>query len=144
MTDNLTKPNGMFWGISIFALIWNLLGVAQYLMFAFMTDEQLAILPENEQELYRNIPAWATAAFAVAVWFGLLGSISLVMKKKWAKPLFAISLIAILVNMYHHLFMTKSVEVYGKGAYVMPVLVIIIGIFLYTYSKKAIAKGYLS
>ena len=145
MTDNSSnKPNGVFWAIAIFATLWNLLGVLAYLGQVFMTDEALSALPEEQQELYSNVPSWATAAFAVAVWFGFLGSILLILKKGFAKTLFLISLIGILVQMYYNLFMSKNIEVYGPGGYVMPVMVLVIGIFLVWYSKKAKAEGYLS
>ena len=137
MTDNSTnKPGGAFWGISIFAVIWNIMGVMAYLGTAFMTDEALAMLPEEQQQLYTDVPSWAMAAFAIAVWFGILGSILLLLRKRWAKPVFMISLV-------YTLFVSKNIEVYGPGGYVMPVLVLIIGIFLVWYSKDADTKGIL-
>lgn len=144
MTDNsLNKPKGVFWAIAIFATLWNLLGVLAYLGQAFMSDEDLAALPPEQQDLYTNVPVWATAAFAVAVWFGFLGSILLLLKKGFAKTLFLISFIGILVQMYYNLFISKSIEVYGPGGYIMPVMVLVIGIFLVWYSKDAKNKGYL-
>ncbi|HPF98164.1 MAG: hypothetical protein R2802_05295 [Flavobacteriaceae bacterium] len=145
MTENSSnKPNGMFWAIAIIAVIWNIMGVLAYLSQAFMTEEALASLPEKEQQLCTNIPAWATAAFAVAVWFGLLGSILLLLRKGWAKTMFLISLLGILVQMYYNLFISKAIEVYGPGGYIMPALILIIGVFLVWYSKQAKIKGYIS
>lgn len=130
--------------ISILAVVWNLLGVSAYLMHAYMTDEAIALLPENEQALYTNIPAWYTAAFAIAVFAGALGSILLLLKKKLATPILILSLIAIFVQMYYNFFVGKSMEVYGPGSVVMPVFVILIGIFLVWYAKKLQKEGLLS
>lgn len=140
---NTTKPTTTFWLIAVLALIWNLMGVFAYLGQAFLTEEAIALMPENEQELLKNIPAWATAAFAVAVWGGLLGSILLLLRKKWAYTVFIISFMGIIVQMVYNLFMSKSIEVYGPGGYIMPVLVIIFGLLLIWYSKQCIAKGLL-
>ncbi len=141
---NSNKPTTLFWIIGVAALIWNGLGVMSYIGQAFMTDEVKATLPEAERALYENIPTWVTAAFAIAVFAGLLGSIFLLARKKAARFVFLISLIAILAQMSYNLFMSRAAEVYGPGGVIMPVMVILIGVFLLMYSKKTIEKGWLS
>lgn len=79
------KPPISFWILSVLALIWNLFGVMAYLSSAFMTDEMKASMTEAELRLAENTPAWATAAFAIATWGGLLGCIALLFRKKWAR-----------------------------------------------------------
>ncbi len=141
--SNLNKPNGGFWIISIVALIWNAMGVMAYLGQAYMGEEVIAALPENEQALYANIPAWYTAAFAIAVFGGLLGCILLLLRNKLAKPVLFISLIGVLVQMFYNFFISNSMEVYGPGSAVMPIMVIIISFFLVWFAKRNIAKGWL-
>lgn len=110
-----------------------------YLAQAYMTDDAKALLPEAERELYENLPAWATAAFAIAVFGGLLGSLALLIKKKWAIPLFLLSLLGIIVQLINNLLMINNIE-----DYIMPIIVLIIGVFLYTYSKKSKTNGWLN
>ncbi len=141
---NSNKPNTVFWIIGVIALIWNAMGVMAYVTQAYITDEMKAALPEAERALYEDIPAWYTAAFAIAVFAGLLGCVLLLMKKKLAKPVFLISLIGIVIQMFYNFFMSRAAEVYGPDGMVMPVMVIIIGVFLYYYAKKSEAKGWLS
>ncbi|WP_440121530.1 hypothetical protein [Tenacibaculum sp. Ill] len=143
MTDS-NKPTTLFWIIGVAALVWNGLGVMSYIGQAYMTDEVKAALPEAERALYENVPTWVTAAFAIAVFGGLIGSAFLLMRKKLASPMFLISLIAIIVQMSYNLFMSRAAEVYGPGSVIMPIMVIVIGVFLLMYSKKTIAKGWLS
>lgn len=142
--NNTNKPTTLFWIIAVLALVWNAMGVMQYLAQAFMTDEIKAALPEAERALYENVPAWVTAAFAIAVFAGVLGSILLLLRKKGARLLFLISLIAIVVQMSYNLFMSKATEVYGPGGVIMPVMVIAFGVFLLFFAKKSIAKGWLT
>jgi hypothetical protein len=138
------KPKIGFWIIAVIAVIWNLMGVMAYLAEAFMNDEAKALLPEAERALYDNVPAWATAAFAIAVFGGFIASIALLIRKKIAMQLFLISLIGILVQMVYNFFISGAMDVYGPGEMVMPAMVIIIGVFLYMYSKNAITKGWLN
>lgn len=129
--------------IGIVALLWNLLGVASYLMHVMISPEALAEMPEAERALMESSPAWATGAFAIAVFAGLLGSVGLLLKKAWCVPIFLVSLVAIIVQFSHWLFMTTAVEAYGSEAYTMPALVTVIGIFLVWYSRNTKAKGWL-
>ncbi len=47
---------------------------------------------------YEATPGWLTVAFGVAVGAGVLGSIGLLLRQRWAVPCFAVSLVALLVQ----------------------------------------------
>jgi len=130
--------------IAIFAFIWNALGVMAYLAQVYMTDDALALLPTEQQELYQNVPTWVTAAFAIAVFAGALGSLLLILKKKLATAILTISLIGVMLQMVYNFFLSNTMEVYGPGSMIMPVMVLIIAFFLVWYSKKATVNGWLS
>ncbi|MCB0485291.1 MAG: hypothetical protein KDC47_03750 [Flavobacteriaceae bacterium] len=143
-TISKTKPPVWFWIISVIALLWNAMGVNAYIQQAYKTDSFKAMYTEEQLDMIANTPAWATAAFAVAVFGGILGSLGLLLRKKWAKSLFLLSLLGIIVQMTYNLFISKAMEVYGPGAVIMPILVLFVGVFLLWYSKKAIAKKWLA
>lgn len=138
-----TKPSTAFWIVSVLALVWNLMGVMAFIGQMMITPEALAMLSPAEQELYSNVPLWATIAFGVAVWGSVLGCILLLLRKRLAMPVLSIAFAGILVQMVHSLAISKSIEVYGPGGMIMPVLVILIGGFLVWYSRKATALGWL-
>ncbi len=144
MSDSSKKPEITFWIIGVIALIWNTIGVVAYLIQAYMTEDDLLALPLEEQALYVDIPAWVTAAFALAVFGGLLGCLLLLLRKKLATFVFIISLIGIVVQMIYNVFMSKAAEVYGPGNIIRPLMVIVIGTFLIWYSKKMQKQGVLS
>lgn len=138
MTEETTnKAPGWFMIVAILLLVWNLIGVMAYIMQVMMSPEALAALPEAKRELYANTPAWATAAFAVAVNGGALGCLFLVLKKNLAGVFLQLSLAGVLVQMYHAFFMSKSFEVFGPGGMIMPVMVMLIAIYLVTLAARA-------
>jgi hypothetical protein len=140
-----TKPPVWFWIVSILALLWNLMGVMSYLEQAYMTDEIKAQYTAEQLTLMEGIPAWVTAAFALAVWGGLLGCIALLFRKRWAKPLLMLSLIAILIQMAYSFFMTNAAEIYGLiPGIIIPLLVIIIGIALVQFARIAEKRHWIS
>jgi hypothetical protein len=133
-----------FWVVAVIALLWNLLGCMAYVMEVTKTEEAIAALPAAEQALYAEIPAWATAAFALAVFGGALGCVALLLRKSWAVPLFVVSLIALCIQMYHSLFMIDSIAVYGPGSAVMPAMVVLIAIALLVASRRWSTRGWLT
>ncbi len=119
--------------------------VLAYLAQAFITEEMKAeytvSIPSNKARLN----AWVTAAFAIAVWGGLLGCIALLIRKRWARPLLLVSLLGIVAQTGYNLFATNAAELFGTlQGLVMPLIVVIIGILLVLIAKIADRKQWLS
>ena len=133
----ISKAPKWFMIVAAVLLVWNLLGVMAYVMQVMMSPETLAALPQEQRELYENTPVWATAAFAVAVNFGALGCVLLLLRRNLAGLFLQLSLAGVLVQMFHSFFMSKSFEVFGPGGLVMPVMVIVIAIYLVVLAAKA-------
>ena len=140
MTDiSNTKPPVWFWIIAVVALIWNAMGIVAYLIQAYMTDEMIAALPEEQQaEFLIEHPTWYTAAFALAVFSGALGCIALLLRKKWAFMLFLISFICATIQQVYLLLTIEDINP------VMPLMIIIVCAFLVWFTKMATAKGWLN
>lgn len=143
MTSSV-KPPVWFWVVSVIALLWNLMGVSAYLFDAFISVEQLEAMAPELRELYEGRPAWVTAAFALAVFGGFIGSIGLLLRKKWAKPLFMLSLVAVLAQNVYTFFMSNTLDAMGTQTAIMPIFVILISIYLVYFSKRGIEKNWLS
>lgn len=143
---------GWFTAVAIIALLWNLFGVAAYLMTvmgpALLSPEMLAAMPEAERaEVEKGLaqlaatPAWATAAFAVATFGGLLGSILLLVRKNLAVPVFAISLAALLVQQVYGFFLSEA-PVGGGAALILPLVILAFAVFLLWLAMKAKREGW--
>ena len=133
-----SKPSIWFWIISVLALIWNGMGVNAYLQQAYNTEDFRMMNTPEQLEIISNLPAWITAAFAMAVFAGLLGCIALLLRKKWAINLLLLSLIAVIVQMGY--FFVKG---YSDNIG-MTIAIIVIAIFLVWFSKRVNSKGWLS
>lgn len=139
-----TKPSTMYWVISVIALLWNLMGANQYIQQAYKTEAFKAMYTPEQLKIISDMPVWATAAFAIAVFGGVLGSILLLLRKKLAILLFQISLLGIIVQMIYNFFIAKITEVYGPTAVIMPIMIVVIGLFLVSYATQADKKNLLS
>jgi len=143
MTINLNKPPVWFWIVSVLALLWNLMGVSAYLSDAYMSVEDIGEMTQDYRALYESRPAWVTGAYAIAVWGGALASIGLLIRKKWARTLFLISLIGIIAQQVYQFFLSNTFEVLGSEAVFLPVAVVIIGTLLLLFAKWSEKKGYI-
>lgn len=144
MTTTATKRSVGYWIVAVFALVWNLIGVAMWYLQVSMTPEQLAAMPEAQRQVYEGTPGWINIVFAVAVLGGVLGALGLLMKKRWAGTMFLLSLIALLVQMIGAYVVTPAWAAYGPVGLVMPVVLLLIALFLLWYANKAKARGWLS
>lgn len=139
------KPTVWFWVLGVLALLWNLMGVTAYLMDAYMKEEAMAAYTEAQKEILISQPAWITAAYALAVFGGALGCIALLLRKKWATPLFLISLIAITARTGYFFFMTNTTELFDiVTGTVLPIAVIIIAGLLLIFSKIATERKWIN
>ncbi len=86
--------------VSMLFLLWNLFGLALFVMAMTILNNKESLvnagLNEEQAELTLSTPTWVNIAFGVAVIFGVLGCIALVMKKKAAIMLLVISLLGVL------------------------------------------------
>ena len=137
------RPPTWFWVMAILALLWNLMGLLAFIFQLLMSPEVLASLPENEQELYRDMPLWATVAFGLAVIAGTLGCIFLILRTRLAMVLFVLSLVGIVLQDAHNFLFSNVLEVYGPGSLIMPVVVLIIALLLIVMSRRADRLGWL-
>src|SRR4051812_36061209 len=89
---------GWFWAAAVVALLWEGAGCYAYLTQISMDAADLAKLPAAQADMWRSMPVWVKGAYAVAVWVGLSGAIGLLMRQRWARETFAVSLLAVIVQ----------------------------------------------
>ncbi|WP_157515009.1 hypothetical protein [Gaetbulibacter saemankumensis] len=123
--------------MSVIALFWNAMGVDQYIGQAYKTERWRASISNEQFEIISNLPAWLTAAFAIAVFAATIGSVGLILKQKWAYHLLVISLIAVVIQMGYYL-MQGYTDHLG-----MTLSIIGFAIFLVWFSKKSVEEGWL-
>jgi len=126
-----------FWAIGAVALIWNVMGVINF--FVQMNPDVLAAYRESERAIVEGRPAWATGAFAIAVFGGALGCLLLLLRKSAAYYVFIASLLGVIVTNIHTFGIAGSTEIW-----VGSLMSLAVAAFLIWYSKQAESKGWIS
>ncbi len=137
-------PPAWFRIVAVLAILWNVMGLLSFFFEASMSNDMVAELPKEQQDLRLHYTTWTYVVYAIAVFTGTIGSLGLLIKKKWAVSVLGFSLIAVYLQMGHSIFIVKAYEIIGMIQMVMPLVVITIATLLYFLSKKAINKGWIA
>ena len=137
------SPPAWFRVIAVVALLWFLMDISAFFMRVLMTESGLNAMPANQQHLYRNMPLWVNVVFAGEVFGGALGSVALLLKNKWALPLFVVSILGVISQTFHIWLRSDAINVMGVFAVVAPLVAMLIGAGMIVLTKWAIAKGWL-
>lgn len=127
------KPHFSFWVVAVLGLVWNLMGCLNYIMQS--NPDTVAQMPEVYQLLISERPAWATTAFAIAVFGGAVGCILLLLRRRVAVPVFVLSLVGVFATA---VFTFKLV-----GMVPSMMLSFLVGAALLWYSTIARRSGWL-
>ena len=132
-----------FWAIGAVALIWNVMGVINFLVQ--MNAAALDSFPKSHRAIIEGRPAWATVGFAIAVFGGTLGCLMLLLRKSAAYYLFIASLLGVIVTMTHTIGIASSTIDFSAFELLMMVLMpLVVVAILIWYSKQAESKGWIS
>ena len=138
-TKPIAEIHRSFWLIAGIAFIWNVLGSINFVVQ--LNPDMIDAYRESERAIIMNRPAWATVAFAVAVFGGAIGSVLLLLRKSIAFYLFIASLLGVIVAIMHSLSVDNFLGLGDiLGIILMPVA---IAAFLVWYSKMTENKGWI-
>ena len=132
------------WIVGVLALLWNFMGVFDYLASQLELEFYMSEFPPEMLEWIDAMPAWATAAWAFGVWGAFAGTIGLLLRKKWAVGAYAVSLGGLLVSSIYSYMLTDAMEMMGGGAVFMNIAIWAVAILLLFYAWAMAKKGVLS
>lgn len=127
-----------FWAIAVVGLLFDLMGCANFL--SQMNAETVASMPEAYRAIVESRPAWATGAFAIAVFGGALGGVLLLLRRSAAYPVFIASLVGAAGAQIPILGMAG----FPSEALAGGMMQLIVGAFLVWYAKRAERMGWIS
>ncbi|MBY5991631.1 hypothetical protein [Ferrimonas balearica] len=132
------------WLIAVVSLLWNAMGALDYVMTQTRNPEYMAQFSQDQLAFFYGFPAWVVAAWALAVWGGVLGSVLLLMRRALAVPVFLLSLLCMVLTTIHNYVMVDGLAVIGDSFSLgFTAVIFIVALLLYLYAKSLAAKGVL-
>ena len=134
-----------FWIVSGLALAWTLLALFISYTEITRTPESLAASGEWSPEQLDYLlltPVWVDVTYAIAVLAGVVGSIGLLIRKKWATTMFLIFVIGVLLLLLDGV-MRDRFTLMGSRAIIVSVVYTSVAIAWWWFATKADSKGWL-
>lgn len=143
MEPNSGKVPASIWIVGGLAVVWNLLGVAAFAMQLAMPAEALQAMPPEQRAIYEATPAWIYLFYGVATIGGVLGSLGLLLRRRWAVPVYLVALIGLVVQVLASYAVTPAWSVGGAGSLWFPVVLVAIAVALWLFARRMAARGVL-
>lgn len=135
------------WIVGILSLIWNCFGGYDYTMTRTRNLDYLASMGVDPNVVLNYIdamPMYAQVGWGLGVWGGLLGSILLLMRSRFAVHAFALSLIGAVVSLgSQYLGPTPPAEMSTGASKYMPLVIIALAAVQLWYANNARKTGVL-
>jgi hypothetical protein len=138
------------WIVGILSLLWNCFGCYDYFMTRTRGAEYIAttvpgIDANAAMDWINSMPLYAQIGWGLGVWLGLLGSILLLVRSRWAVWSFGISLIGAILSLGYQIALAPPMPGAAESGMmkVMPYVIIAIAAFLAWYAWTMEKKGVL-
>lgn len=139
----MNKPPTWFYVVSAVALLWNLAGLMAIAGDLSLSPADIAKLTPEQQALYAARPGWSVIGSVLAVGAGTLGCVLLLLRRRWATIVFALSLVGIVLQDIGIFGIAGA----GRNGDMVPVvlqgLVLVIGIALWLLARRAERNAWL-
>ena len=139
-----TKTPIHLWIVAILAVLWNAVGAFDYVATQYRLESYMSQFTPGQLEYFYSFPVWMDAAWAIAVWASVLGSLSLLMRKAFSVWLFGISILGLAVSSIYNFVLSDGMAVMGSGGTTFTAVIWIVALFLYFYSKAMAARRVLT
>jgi hypothetical protein len=137
------------WIVGILSLLWNCFGAYDYVMSHMRNAQYLAssmpgVDPNAALAWMDSFPVYAKIGWALGVWGALLGAILLLIRSRYAVWAFTVSLLGIILSIGWQIAVApKLAGAEGMMYTLMPVIIILIGVFMLWYAWSMEKKGVL-
>ena len=112
-------------------------------MYISQVTADRAALPLDQRAMWDATPSWMVAAYAIAVWSGLVGAVLLLLRRKLAVPALLVSLIAVVVQ-FSGLFLVPQLrQTVPDTALVAPIALILCCYLIFLFARLAQKRGWL-
>jgi len=124
------------WIVGTLGLLWSAIGAFDYVMTETRNATYMSAFTPEQLAFFYGFPAWVIAAWAIAVWGGVLGSVLLLMRNRFAVWVFFVSLAGLLLTTFHNYVLSNGMAIFGDaGSQVLTLLILLISLGLFLYAR---------
>jgi len=144
MNETRVKTPIHLWIVAILAVLWNAVGAFDYTATQYRIESYMSQFTPDQLEYFYGFPVWMDAAWAIAIWASVLGSLSLLLRKAWAVWLFGISILGLATSTFYNFVLSDGMEIMGSEGATFTGVIWLIALFLFFYAKAMAARKVLT
>jgi hypothetical protein len=136
------------WIVGILSLLWNCFGAFDYTMTKTKGAEYIAsTMPGVDANValawIEDMPLYAHVGWALGVWLGLLGSVLLLMRSRWAVWSFGFSLIGAVLSLGYQMLLAPPMPgaMQSPMMKAMPAVILLVALALFLYARAQEKNG---
>jgi hypothetical protein len=130
------------WIVAVLGTLWNGFGALDYTMTQMRHPAWMGQMTADQQSFLEGAPYWLDATWALGVWGGLLGSLLLLARSRYAVAAFIVSLVGLAGNTLSQLTLPEpSPHLDSGGGIALHAAVWAIAIGLLAYSIQTRRRG---
>ena len=145
-----TRTPVHLWIVGLLSLMWNCFGCYDYLMTRMRNADYIAsampgVDPSAVFAWIDGFPLYAQVGWGLGVWMGLLGSILLLLRSRWAVWSFGLSLVGAVLGLGYQIALAPPLPGAHETAAMkaIPYVVILIALALVLYVRAMEKRGVL-
>lgn len=144
-TEIKPKTPWHFWLVTALSVPWNGFGGYDYFMSKTAGDAYLRSggMSERQITFFHAMPAWTTVFWALGVWGAIAGTLLLILRSRWAAPLFVASLIGLLGSLVYNFALSDGSKVNGPQGMIINAVILVGCLFFVWYSRRMVQQGVL-
>jgi hypothetical protein len=133
MSDTKSKTPWRLWLVGVIAVLFNAIGVFDFVMSMAQGPAYMASAGMTQAQIdhYQRMPGWMTAVWAIGVFGAFAASVLILLRRKIAAPVFAVSLAAFLLSLVYTYVLSDGGKVMGQQmAVTSAVIAVLLALFM--------------
>ena len=142
MNDAARKTPWHVWAVGLFALLFNAIGVFDYVMNQLQGPAYLASAGMTPQQVahYQAMPGWMMVVWAVGVFGAFAASALLLMRRALALPVFVLSLAAFAISLFYTYVLKGAGALMGTQMMVTSAVIALLLVLFAVYARAMAAR----
>lgn len=141
--DITNRTPGSLWIVGVLALLWNLLGLASFVFQLLLPAEALQAMPAEQRAVHEAAPGWLYLFYGIATIGGVLGSLALLLRRRWATVVFLVALLGLIAQICASYATTPSWAASGAAGLGFSLFLILVATLLWWFSAAMKKRGVL-
>lgn len=135
------------WLVGVLSLLWNGFGAFDFIQTTTRGEAYMRAAGFDDAMVayYEAMPGWMYVPWTLGVWGAVIGSVMLLLRRRWAVPAFGLSLLGALVSLIYGKLIDPPPPAPPELAAMswMPIVILLIAVLLFVYAFNMRKRGVL-